>query len=143
MGFFSMKEVAESRACNSIDPVYPPLEDVRKTLRIKWYRSPVSPKRLRGLSIRTDRQGWIQAGGHVGIYLCLAFVTTVLWLQEAWVGFVISWWCLGFVATFFKGTAAHELGHGIVLNKGVELVILTRVRAYVNLRQCAVVLGTH
>lgn len=97
-----------------LEPAYPPLAQVRETLRIKWYRSPVSHERLRQLSVRTDKQGWVQAGGHVGLYLVLATVTIVLWSQEAWVGFVLSWWCLGFIATFFKGTAAHELGHGTV-----------------------------
>lgn len=97
-----------------LEPAYPPLAQVRETLRIRWYRSPVNHERLRQLSVRTDKQGWVQAGGHVGLYLLLATVTVVLWSQEAWVGFVLSWWCLGFIATFFKGTAAHELGHGTV-----------------------------
>ncbi|MFK7890556.1 MAG: fatty acid desaturase [Granulosicoccus sp.] len=97
-----------------LDPPYPPLEEVRKTLRIKWYRSPISHERLLQLSTRTDSQGWKQAGGHVGLYLVLASLTIALWWKEAWLGFFVSMWCLGFVATFFKGTAAHELGHGTV-----------------------------
>jgi len=102
----------------AINPVaetnYPPLSDVRKTLRVKWYRSPVDHKRLRALSIRTDKQGWKQAGGHTLLYVGLASLTTVLWFQQAWAAFWIALWCVGFVSTFFKGTAAHELGHGTV-----------------------------
>ncbi len=93
---------------------YPPLSDVRKNLRVKWYRCPVDHERLKELSTRTDRQGWIQAGGHVGLYLALAALTILFWANQAWVPFFITLWCVGFVATFFKGTSAHELGHGTV-----------------------------
>lgn len=95
-------------------PTYPPLAEVRKTLRVKWYRSPISHDRLRELSTRSDRQGWIQAGGHVSLFLVLATMTAVFWSWQSWFAFAASLWCLGFVATFFKGTAAHELGHGTV-----------------------------
>ncbi len=93
---------------------YPPLAEVRKTLRVKWYRSPISHERLRELSSRSDKQGWIQAGGHLAVYLVLAVLSVVFWLQQAWVAFALCLWLVGFVATFFKGTAAHELGHGTV-----------------------------
>lgn len=94
--------------------LYPPLSEARKTLRIKWYRCWIDHSRLKELSIRTDKQGWIQAGGHVGLYLFFVAITIVLWQQQAWPAFVLSLWLLGFIATFFKGTAAHELGHGTV-----------------------------
>lgn len=97
-----------------IKPSYPPLSDVRKTLRVKWYRSPISHERLRELSTRSNKKGWIQAGGHLGIYFLLASLTVMLWAQQAWIAFGLSLWSLGFIATFFKGTAAHELGHGTV-----------------------------
>ena len=93
---------------------YRPLSEVRKTLRVKWYRSPIDHERLRTLSIRTDRQGWMQAGGHVLLYLVLATLAAVLWFHQQWLAFGITLWCVGFVATFYKGTGAHELGHGTV-----------------------------
>jgi len=98
----------------SIEHDYPPLSQVRKSLRVKWYRSPIEHQRLRALSVRTDSQGWKQAGGHTLLYLVLAIITITLWFQQLWITFCIALWCLGFVATFFKGTAAHELGHGTV-----------------------------
>jgi len=93
---------------------YPPLSEVRKNLRVKWYRCPIEHQRLRELSTRDDRKAWRQAGGHVGLYLLLAVLTVVLWANESWILFGLSLWFVGFVATFFKGTAAHELGHGTV-----------------------------
>ncbi len=98
----------------AIESSYPPLSEVRKTLRVKWYRCPINHERLRELSVRSDKKGWIQAGGHLGIYLLLAALTVMFWSQQAWIAFALSLWLLGFVATFFKGTAAHELGHGTV-----------------------------
>ena len=96
------------------EPSYPALSDVRKTLRVKWYRCPISHERLRELSTRSNKKGWIQAGGHLGVYFLLAALTVMFWSQQAWGAFALSLWLLGFVATFFKGTAAHELGHGTV-----------------------------
>lgn len=110
---------------NTETNAYPPLADVRRTLRIKWYRSPIDPKRLRALSTRTDHQGWIQAGGHTALYIALAGLTTIFWSQQIWVAFLLTLWCVGFVATFFKGTAAHELGHGTVFKtKALNTVFL-------------------
>lgn len=93
---------------------YPPLAEVRQSLRIKWYRSPIDHARLRELSERSDHQGWIQAGGHALLYVLLALAVVSFWLQQSWFAFFVSLWFLGFVATFFKGTSTHELGHGTV-----------------------------
>lgn len=94
--------------------VYPPLADIRKTLRIKWYRCPIEHAKLRTLSERTDKQGWVQAGGHFTLYVSFASLTVYCWAQQFWPAFFIALWCLGFVATFFKGASTHELGHGTV-----------------------------
>ena len=48
---------------------YQPLAEVRKTLRVKWYRSKVDHTILRNLSKRSDLQGWFQAGGHLALWL--------------------------------------------------------------------------
>jgi len=93
---------------------YPPLDQVRRTLRPQWYRCPIEPAKLRTLSKRSDRQGWIQAGGHLALYLLLCSTTVMFWVNNAWWGFFISLWSLGFVASYFSGTAVHELGHGTV-----------------------------
>ena len=98
----------------NIKPSYPPLSEVRKKLRVKWYRCPISHERLRELSTRSNRKGWVQAGGHLGVYFLLVALTVWFWSQQVWIAFALSLWLLGFVATFFKGTAAHELGHGTV-----------------------------
>ncbi len=98
----------------TVEKGYRPLNEVRKSLRVKWYRSPIDRQRLHTLSIRTDKQGWKQAGGHVALYLALVTLAATLWFLKIWLVFWITLWCVGFVATFFKGTAAHELGHGTV-----------------------------
>ena len=93
---------------------YPPLSEVRKSIRVKWYRSPIEHTQLRTLSVRTDKQGWKQAGGHLFVYLVLVSGVVYFWSQQSWLAFLGALWCLGFVATFFKGTSVHELGHGTV-----------------------------
>ena len=47
---------------------YEPLMDVRKDLKVNWYRCPIDKEVLRELSQKSDRQGWIQAGGHLAIF---------------------------------------------------------------------------
>ena len=39
---------------------YRPLADVRKDLRVEWYRCPVEGAKLRELSRRSDLQGWFR-----------------------------------------------------------------------------------
>jgi fatty acid desaturase len=111
---------------------YPPLSEVRQTLRVKWYRSPIDHKRLRELSTRSDKKGWIQAGGHVGLYLIFALITVAFWAQQFWLAFFVSLWCLGFIATFFKGTSAHELGHGTVFKTKKLNVIFLHVVSFIS-----------
>lgn len=93
---------------------YPPLADVRNSLHVRWYRCPIDPTRLRNLSQRDDKKGWIQAGGHFLIYLFFGALVILFWAQAQWLAFTVTLWCLGFVATYFAGTAPHELGHGTV-----------------------------
>ncbi len=93
---------------------YRPLADVRKTLRVKWYRSRIDPSTLRTLSKRSDRQGWFQAGGHLAVWLLTGTAVYLCWAQAFWIGFALALFVHGTVASFFKGTANHELGHGTV-----------------------------
>ena len=45
---------------------YQPLSEVRKTLKVKWYRTKIDRNVMKQLSERSDAQGWFQAGGHFG-----------------------------------------------------------------------------
>ena len=50
---------------------FPSMEQVRKNLPIEWYRCPINRHKLRELTQTSDRQGYFQALGHIGI-LCLS-----------------------------------------------------------------------
>lgn len=93
---------------------YQPLAEVRKTLRVKWYRCRIERAKLRELSKRSDLQGWFQAGGHLSIWVATGLLVYVLWAQQLWLGFTIALFAHGTVASFFVGVAPHELGHGTV-----------------------------
>ena len=93
---------------------YPPLAEVRKDLRVEWYRCPIEGAKLRELSRRSDLQGWYQAGGHLALFLLTGAVTYAFWLQQIWVGVVVGLFFHGTVGTFFRGVAGHELVHGSV-----------------------------
>ena len=89
---------------------YQQLSEVRKTLRVDWYRCPTKPGRLRELSRRSDRQGWMQAGGHFGLFLLTGAFVLGFWIAESWLLFLIALFAHGTITSFFSGTAPHELG---------------------------------
>lgn len=93
---------------------YQPLSDVRATLSVQWYRSKLPPARFRALSRRSDRQGWIQAGGHFGLFCLTGAAVYLTWAEGFWIAFAVCLFAHGTVASFFRGTATHELGHATV-----------------------------
>ena len=90
------------------------LSEVRKTLRVDWYRCPTRPGVLRELSRRSDSQGWFQAGGHLALFIVTSSLVFYCWSKEVWLAFLIALFFHGTVTSFFTGTAPHELGHGTV-----------------------------
>lgn len=93
---------------------YQPLSEVRDTLKVQWYRSKIAPERFRELSKRSDRQGWLQAGGHFGLFCLTGAAVYLSWSAGLWLLFAIALFAHGTIASFFRGTAEHELGHGTV-----------------------------
>ena len=91
-----------------------PLQKARKDLKVAWYRCSIEHSRLRELMRPSDLQGWLQAGGHLGVAILTGAATVYFFHQGLWVSFTLALFCHGTVATFFKGIAAHELGHGTV-----------------------------
>jgi fatty acid desaturase len=93
---------------------YPPLAEVRKTLRVDWYRCRIDHATLRELSKRSDLQGWFQAGGHLALYVVTGALVYLFWAQQLWLAFALALFAHGTVTSFFVGIAPHELGHGTV-----------------------------
>ncbi|MFK7860139.1 MAG: fatty acid desaturase [Granulosicoccus sp.] len=98
---------------------YPPLSEVRKTLRVQWYRCPIATSTLHDLLKRSDLQGFKQAGGHFGLWLLTGSLVYVCWSQQVWWLLAFAVFAHGTVSTFFVGTAVHELGHGTVFKTPV------------------------
>ena len=91
----------------------PPLADVRRTLRVRWYRSPIDPGLLRQLMRRSDLQGWWQTLGVIGYLTGTALLTYHFFAQQQWAAFAVSLFAYGTFACFL-GAASHELDHGTV-----------------------------
>ena len=106
---------------------YAPLSEVTKELKIKWLRPKVDADKLRELSKRSDLQGWIQALGHLGIWLVTGASVFYFWTQSLWIPFAIALFLHGTVASFFIGIAPHELGHGSVF----KTKILNKIFLYI------------
>ncbi|MBT5875981.1 MAG: fatty acid desaturase, partial [Candidatus Latescibacteria bacterium] len=93
---------------------YPPLAEVRKNLRVEWYRCPIKHANLRELSKRSNMQGWFQTGGHLILFTATGSMAYYLWSEQLWLGFVAALFAHGTVGSFLAGVAPHELGHGTV-----------------------------
>ena len=93
-----------------------PLSDVRNTMNVQWYRSAMSPARFRELSKRNDTKAWMQAGGHLALFVLTGLCVFASFVQGWWLALIIAVFLHGTVASFFKGTAVHELGHGTVFH---------------------------
>ena len=63
--------------------VHQPLDEVRKTFHVDWYRCPIDRPELMALLERSDLRGWCLAAGHlvlsspVRVHLRLIALTTV------------------------------------------------------------------
>lgn len=92
---------------------YPPLETVRRTMRVRWYRSPIDPAELRRLMQRSNLRGAFQAVGHLSLAAATGVLTYYLYRHQIWIGFVAALLFHGTVTSFFS-SGCHELDHGTV-----------------------------
>jgi fatty acid desaturase len=93
---------------------YEVLSEVRKELKVKWIRPKVPVEKLQELNQRNNAQGWFQALGHLGIWILTGACVYYFWAHQMWITFFVALFFHGTVASFFVGTAPHELGHGTV-----------------------------
>ena len=66
-----------------------------------------------------DFNGWLQAGGHLFIFFVTGSISLYLAFLEMWSYFFVALFFHCTSACFFKGVAAHELGHGTVFRTKV------------------------
>ena len=93
---------------------FPPLSEVRNNLKPQWYRSKMDPDKFRNFSKRNNYKGFVQAGGHFGLFCITGLSVYLSWSNSYWILFLITVFIHGTISSFFKGTAVHELGHGTV-----------------------------
>ena len=91
----------------------PPLAEVRKNKRIRWYRCPIEPETLRKLTRPSDVRGLVQAAGHLGIWAATGLAAYLCFSHEMWWGFFAALFLHGTVAAFFTAPH-HELCHTTV-----------------------------
>ena len=93
---------------------FPPLSEVRNNLKPQWYRSKMDPDKFRKFSKTNNYKGFVQAGGHFGLFCITGLSVYLSWSNSYWILFLIAVFIHGTISSFFKGTAVHELGHGTV-----------------------------
>ena len=99
-----------------------PLSEVRRNLRIRWYRCPIERETLRDLAEPSDLRGLAQSLGHLGLWVATGLSAYLLFANQVWWGFLLALFAHGTVASFFTAPR-HELCHTTVfrtrwLNEG-------------------------
>ena len=90
-----------------------PLIQIRKSLKVRWYRSPIENSTLKELCLRSNLKGFIQTLSHIGLFIITGTLTSLCFIWEEWVWFCLTLWLHGTIGVFFA-SATHELGHGTV-----------------------------
>ena len=90
----------------------------QKDRKINWYRCKVDPQLMRELMQCSDKEGFRQAGGHLGLWICTG---SLAYLAFCNVSFANWQWSVpllyaalfahGTVGSFLGGAACHELSH--------------------------------
>ncbi len=109
----------------------------QETGRIEWYRPHVDREVLAELSKRSDFRGFLQAGGHLLLWVCtgtlayMAFlnISTANWAWSVPLLYV-AMYAHGNVACFFGGASCHELGHRTVFKTRALNEIFLRIFAF-------------
>ncbi len=110
---------------------YEPMQQVRKNLRISWYRCPIEPAKLKELIRRSDLRGAFQTLGYIVLIAITGVATYYFFNQRIWIGFALSLFAHGTIYSFIAGLATHELAHGTVFKtkwlNGLFLRILSLI----------------
>ena len=112
-------------------PPHRPLDEVRRTFRVRWYRSPIDPAVLRTLMQRSDLKGLAQVLGSLGLVAASGVLTWVLFERQVWAGFAAALFLHGTMAGLY-GSANHELTHGTVFRSKWLGRLFLRVFALLN-----------
>ena len=91
----------------------PSMREVRKSLRIKWYRSPIEKEALWELMERSDRKAFMQVFGQLGLSTLLGAIAVYFFIEQQWALFGVFFWIFANTKGFI-GSGNHELGHGTV-----------------------------
>ena len=89
---------------------FAPLSEVRDNLKPQWYRSKMTPETFRTFSKRSDYKGFIQAGGHFGLFCITGISLCFLWLYSYWIAFCLTLFIHGTISSFLRGRLFMNLG---------------------------------
>ena len=94
---------------------FPPMAEVRKSLKINWYRCPIDKKELSRLVQKSDAKGLFQSMGHLGLWVLTGVCSWALFTAGNWWGFALALFLHGTIASYFTAPN-HELCHRTVFN---------------------------
>ena len=117
---------------------YPPLTDVKKRLKINWYRCPIDTGTLKHLAQRSDIRGLAQSLGFLTLIVLTGGFTYYFFERELWLAFGLVLFVHGSIYSFIPGIVTHELSHGTVFRAkwlNAFFLRLFSIIAWVNFHQ--------
>ena len=108
----------------------PPLAEVRRNTRIRWYRCPIDRETLRELADPGDARGLLQALGHLGLWTATGGLSWYFFTLGIWWAFFLFLFLHGTVAAFFTAPH-HELCHTTVFRSKWLNELFLRVFAFI------------
>ena len=100
-----------------VDPLvaFPPMIEVKRKLKIDWYRCPLKRSSLNRLIRKDEGRAWAHALGHLGLWCATAMVSVLTFEAGIWWLFVPALLAHGVVGSFLTAPH-HELCHRTVFN---------------------------
>jgi fatty acid desaturase len=91
-----------------------PMDKVRQTFKVDWYRCPIPRETLKELTRRSDVRGLLQTLGYLALLVVTGGAAWFCFSRALWVWFAVALFVFGTIDSFNPGLVTHELSHGTV-----------------------------
>lgn len=107
-----------------------PMKDVEKTMRISWYRCPISTEDFKRVMTKSDYQGLLHALGYLGLLVLSGSVAFGCYSYGFYRGFLVALFAHGTMASFLSAPH-HEMCHRTVFQTKWVNEFFLRVFAFI------------
>ena len=78
------------------------LKQIRKKMKVSWYRCPIDRAELKKLTQRSDSKAWFQSIGHLVLLACTGFLSYFFFYHKIWIGLAVSLFAHGTIFVYSR-----------------------------------------